>query len=46
MENGKLQELCSKRSREFEFATIEGVVKFTKGKNDRRFVHVVTVAEA
>jgi large subunit ribosomal protein L27 len=23
------------------FAVTEGVVKFTKGKNDRRFVHVV-----
>ena len=28
------------------FATIEGVVKFTKGKNDRRFVHVVAAATA
>lgn len=23
------------------FAVIEGVVKFTKGKNDRQFVHVI-----
>ena len=28
------------------FAVTEGVVKFTKGKNDRRFVHVVPVAVA
>ena len=29
------------------FAVTDGVVKFTKGKNDRRFVHVVpAVAEA
>ncbi|MFN8300713.1 MAG: 50S ribosomal protein L27 [Chitinophagales bacterium] len=28
------------------FAVVPGVVKFTKGKNDRRFVHVVPVAEA
>jgi large subunit ribosomal protein L27 len=28
------------------FAVIEGVVKFTKGKNDRRFVHVVTPVAA
>lgn len=29
------------------FAVTEGVVKFTKGKNDRRFVHVLpVVAEA
>jgi len=31
------------------FAVVEGVVKFTYGKNDRRFVHVVpgtAVAEA
>ena len=26
------------------FAVVEGVVKFTKGKNDRRFVHVVAGA--
>ncbi len=26
------------------FAVIDGEVKFTKGKNDRRFVHVVPVA--
>ncbi len=28
------------------FAIETGVVKFTKGKNDRRFVHVVPVAVA
>lgn len=28
------------------FAVTEGVVKFTKGKNDRRFVHVVPTATA
>lgn len=28
------------------FAVTEGVVKFTKGKNDRKFVHVLPVAEA
>lgn len=28
------------------FAVVEGTVKFTKGKNDRRFVHVLPVAEA
>jgi len=26
------------------FAVIDGVVKFTKGANDRRFVHVLPVA--
>lgn len=26
------------------FAVIDGEVKFTKGKNDRRFVHVLPVA--
>jgi large subunit ribosomal protein L27 len=26
------------------FAVTDGVVKFTKGKNDRRFVHVVAQA--
>jgi len=26
------------------FAVVEGVVKFTKGKNDRMFVHVVPAA--
>lgn len=26
------------------FAVVNGVVKFTKGKNDRRFVHVLPVA--
>lgn len=26
------------------FATVDGVVKFTKGKNDRSFVHVVAAA--
>jgi large subunit ribosomal protein L27 len=28
------------------FAVIEGQVKFTKGKKDRRFVHVVAAATA
>lgn len=28
------------------FAITAGVVKFTKGKNDRKFVHVLPVAEA
>ena len=28
------------------FAVVDGVVKFTKGKNDRKFVHVVPVAQA
>jgi large subunit ribosomal protein L27 len=28
------------------FAVVEGEVKFTKGKNDRRYVHVVPVAAA
>lgn len=28
------------------FAVVEGVVKFSKGKNDRRFVHVVPAAQA
>jgi large subunit ribosomal protein L27 len=26
------------------FAVVDGVVKFTKGANDRRFVHVLPVA--
>lgn len=28
------------------FSVIEGVVTFKKGKNDRRFVHVLPVAQA
>ena len=28
------------------FSVVEGVVKFTKGANDRRFVHVVPAAVA
>ena len=28
------------------FAVTAGVVKFTKGKNDRKFVHVLPIAEA
>jgi large subunit ribosomal protein L27 len=28
------------------FAVTDGVVKFTKGKNNRRFVHVLPVAQA
>ncbi len=28
------------------FAVVDGIVKFTKGANDRRFVHVMPVAVA